>query len=201
MNTSWSQCQFLVIDVEGNGQQPLEIIELAIVTISGGRLDTKVNEWLIKPALPVTSMASRLHGIYNDDLVHMPSFKSLSSEISSILRNEVVIGHNVGVDVQLLRKGLPSWTPLVAIDTLRLAKSVNPGLSSYGLEFLLDYFNVELQDRKAHRALSDAIATAQLFLTLVEILEKRSAVDLMTLAEIGASPNDPYFKSTQQSLF
>lgn len=32
-NVSWKECQFVIIDVEGNGQTPQEIIELSIVPV------------------------------------------------------------------------------------------------------------------------------------------------------------------------
>lgn len=201
MNSIWSECKFLVIDVEGNGQRPMEIIELAIVSITNGQIQDSFSEWLIKPREPVTLMASRLHGIYNNDLINQPEFESISTEIFTALGNEAVIGHNVSVDIQLLKEKMGSWQPFVAIDTLRLAKAVNPGLTSYGLESLINHYKLDLPDRKSHRAASDAIATAQLFLTLISILENRSPLNLTRLAELSASPNDPYFQIPQQSLF
>lgn len=201
MNPNWSEFKFLVIDVEGNGQRPLEIIELAIVSIKHGRVEDSFSEWLIKPLQPVTQMASRFHGIKNEDLIAKPAFEEISSQVSNILGNEVVIGHNVGVDVQLLKEKMPTWSPMVAIDTLKLAKAVNPALASYSLESLIDYFKIDLPDRKAHRAASDAFATAKLFLRLVKIYETQTRLSLRTLAEISASATDPYFKTSQQSLF
>lgn len=201
MSSAWSECKFLVIDVEGNGQRPLEIIELAIVSITNGQIQDSYSEWLIKPREPVTIMASRLHGIYNEDLINQPEFESISNEIFTALGNEAVIGHNVSIDIQLLKEKKESWRPFVAIDTLRLSKAVCPGLSSYSLESLIRHFKIDLHDKKSHRAASDVKATAQLFLALIGILESRSSLNLTRLAEIGASPNDPYFQLSQQSLF
>lgn len=49
------------------------------------------------------------------------------------------------VEVEILSRSLPEWTPLAAIDTLRLAKSLKPGLKSYGLANLGTEFGLAEQ--------------------------------------------------------
>jgi hypothetical protein len=36
--TDWTTLHYVVVDVEGNGQQPPELVELAVVPIMGGVL-------------------------------------------------------------------------------------------------------------------------------------------------------------------
>lgn len=202
MNHHWSQYDFVVVDVEGTGNDPQEIIELAVVPITQGSIAETKHEWMIRPAKPVTKQASKLHGILDSDLARKPKFSDVSSEIADVLGHYAVVGHNVGVDVQLLREELPSWQPMVAIDTLRLAKYVIPGAASYALDALVNNLGIgDERNRKAHRATSDALVTAQLFLALTNMLEKRGELHLRTLAEMSASVKDPFFKTTQQSLF
>jgi len=202
MNLHWSQCNFVVVDVEGNGHSHQEIIELAIVPIRQARIANTRHEWLVRPTKLVTSQASRLHGIFDSDLVGKPKFDEISSDIADALGHHAVIGHNVAVDIQLLKEKLPSWEPIVAIDTLKLAKRVIPGAASYSLDALVNDLDIgDALCRKAHRAASDALDTAKLFLALVGMLDKQGDLDLRTLAEISASAKDPFFKTTQKSLF
>lgn len=202
MNRHWSKYDFVVVDVEGTGNNPQEIIELAVVPVRQGRIAETMHEWMIRPAKPVTNQASKLHGIFDNDLAGKPKFDDVSSEVADILGHHAVVGHNVGVDVQLLKEKLPSWEPMVAIDTLKLAKYVIPGAASYALDALVNNLGLgDDRNRKAHRATSDALATAQLFLALADKLEKRAELHLRTLAEMSASVKDPFFKTTQQSLF
>jgi DNA polymerase III epsilon subunit-like protein len=46
--TDWTALRYAVVDVEGNGQQPPDLVELAIVPIVGGVIGEPVS-WLIKP--------------------------------------------------------------------------------------------------------------------------------------------------------
>ena len=54
---------FWVIDVEGNGGSPPEIVELAMIEVSGLKLTGRRRNWLIKPGQPITAAVSRIHGL------------------------------------------------------------------------------------------------------------------------------------------
>lgn len=201
-DSHWSQCDFVVIDVEGNGQSPQEIIELAIISLRQARIVGAPREWLIRPLKPVSERASNLHGILNRDIETKPRFAEISSEVSHVLGQHAVIGHNVAVDVRLLKEKLPWWNPIVAIDTMRLARWANPSAGSYALSSLIEHYGLASRlNGRPHRAASDALAAAELFLELVRQLDKRSKLSLRTLAEISASADDPFFANTQGNLF
>lgn len=65
--THWTSLNYAVIDVEGNGQQPPDLVELAAVPIVGGVIG-EPRTWLVKPDQPITGFAKRIHGISNDDV-------------------------------------------------------------------------------------------------------------------------------------
>lgn len=200
-DTHWSRWSFIAIDVEGNGQAQQEIIEVALVHVSDCQV-TLAHEWLVKPAKSVTAQASKLHGILNEDLAMKPVFEQILPEVSSVLDDLPVIGHNVSVDVRLLKEKIPTWQPLVAIDTMRLARRVRPSASSFGLDALLVEFGIKRKSGGvAHRAASDALAAAELFLAIASLLDQRGDMSLQTLAESAASPDDSFFKLPQQGLF
>lgn len=56
--TDWTTLRYAVVDVEGNGQQPPDLVELAAVPIAGGEIQAPTS-WLVKPAYPITHFASR----------------------------------------------------------------------------------------------------------------------------------------------
>jgi exodeoxyribonuclease X len=63
--TVWPDHHYAVIDVEGNGQQPPDLVELGIIPIT----DSVIGEpttWLCRPTAPITTMARRIHGITNE---------------------------------------------------------------------------------------------------------------------------------------
>ena len=46
--TDWTRRRYAVVDVEGNGQQPPDLVELAAVPITGGVTGGPVS-WLVHP--------------------------------------------------------------------------------------------------------------------------------------------------------
>ncbi len=200
--THWSELTFLVVDVEGNGHNPHEIIELASVPIRSGFIQNDSMQWLIRPIQPVMQQAIDLHGITNEDLTDQPSFQVLASSIHSVLGEQILIGHHVQIDYQLIKTQLPRWEPLLVLDTIKLAKAVAPNLKSYALGSLIAEFAIsDLPPGPQHRAMYDAVATAKLFLSLVRQLDVDGQLTLARLAELGASSSDSFFSRTQGGLF
>ncbi|MGW4720935.1 3'-5' exonuclease [Nocardia sp. NPDC004260] len=66
---------FAVVDVEGNGQTPPEIIEIAILPVSGATVGVDdMRSWLVRPARPITPIVTRkVHGITNADVAECPT--------------------------------------------------------------------------------------------------------------------------------
>lgn len=58
--TAWTK--LLVVDVEGNGANPPDLVEVAGLPIRDGQADkTTAGAWLIRPPRPVTPFATRVH--------------------------------------------------------------------------------------------------------------------------------------------
>ncbi len=64
--TDWASLRYAVVDVEGNGQQPPDLVELATVPVVGGVIGEPVS-WLVKPDTRIKHMATRIHGLSNED--------------------------------------------------------------------------------------------------------------------------------------
>ncbi|MDP9843148.1 hypothetical protein [Streptosporangium lutulentum] len=60
-----------MVDVEGNGQQPPDLVEISIVAIESGTIGRPRN-WLIRPPRPITAMARRFHKITDDQVAGAP---------------------------------------------------------------------------------------------------------------------------------
>ena len=127
---------FWVVDVEGNGARPPEVVELALLEIQALMPTGNRRNWLIRPYEPISPMATRIHGIRNEDLANAPAFDEIADEVLRWLEGAAIVGHNVRVELDVLRRVLPDWEPVAAIDTLKLAKAVHPQLPSYGLSNL-----------------------------------------------------------------
>ncbi len=104
------------------------------------------------------------------------------SSLSDVLRDSVVVGHNLQFDFQFLsyeaqrleRDGFD----IRFIDTLGLARKLIPDHDDYQLGHLLSTFDAN-PDEELHTAIGDALATRTLFWRLV------NESDLKTLSDAG----------------
>ncbi len=166
--TDWTTLRYVVVDVEGNGQQPPDMVELATVEIVGGLVGQPVN-WLVRPDQPIKHFASRIHGISNKDVADAPVFADIKDDVLSSLEADAIVAHNAHVDLDVLRRKLGVWTPPEVFDTLKLARRLLPGRDSYKLGSLVDAFKLAVgipEELNPHRATYDALVTARLFVVL-----------------------------------
>ncbi|NUS17027.1 MAG: 3'-5' exonuclease [Streptomyces sp.] len=163
--------RLLVVDVEGNGATPPDLVEVAALPVRDGHPDTSTaGAWLIRPPRPVTPFAARVHGLTNDTLASCPSWQEVAGQVRELLGGAWIAAHNAHVDHRVLSAHLPDWQPTGVIDTLRLARATRPGLPSYTLDSLIDHLAPDLTHApdQRHRARFDAYATALLLLHLAE---------------------------------
>jgi DNA polymerase III epsilon subunit-like protein len=176
-----------VVDVEGNGQQPPEIVELAAVTIADSRLSEPVS-WLVKPARPITALVTRkVHGISNTTVAAAPRFTEIRGQVEALLAGAWLVAHNARVEYELLARQLTGFAPAGVLDTLRLARVLWPGRDSYGLDALIRQERLDLAavaKSRRHRAAFDAWVTALLLLRLVDAAPPTVA-SLRRLAEVA----------------
>jgi DNA polymerase III epsilon subunit-like protein len=161
-----------VVDFEGNGDSPPDIVELALIEIQGWERVGKAHYWLLKPSKSIAGIACRIHGITNADVETSPTFSDVQVDVRALLTDATLIGHSVAGDVGALKRKLPDWTPTRVLDTLRLAKRLKPGMPSYSLHRLGAALNLQLPPKEGrigrpHSAYYDALLTAQLFLALL----------------------------------
>lgn len=186
MSTSmvWSEADYVVVDVEGNGARPPELVEVAVVPVRHGKVE-KARTWLLRPPTPISWQARKIHGISNDDVAGAPAVDEVAQEIRAALGNAIPVGHGVHVDVDVLRRSLPGWEPSLALDTLKLARRAFD-LPSYGLSSLVEHRHLANglpPEMRPHRADYDATVTARLF---VQLATRTPGVTLDALRQAGA---------------
>ena len=184
---------FAVIDVEGNGQQPPEIVEIGVVVLDGIAATGEPVSWMVRPTRPITSLVThKVHGITNADVLDAPTIDALAPTILDVLGDRIPIAHNAVVERAVLGTQLPDWKPPVFLDTLRLARKVWPGLKSYGLDPLLRHAGIALStDGQRHRAGHDAAATARLFTMLAAAVNDRQQLIDWAALPVLEPPAEP----------
>jgi exodeoxyribonuclease X len=166
--TDWKSLTYAVVDVEGNGQQPPDLVELAIVPIVGGEIGD-AQSWLVRPEVPIQNFATRIHGIANKDVTSAPAFAEVEAEVHKALDGVAIVAHNAHVDTSLLSRKLVAWEPAEVFDTLKLAKRFMPDQVGYRLGTLVTVLSLAdglPEGLKPHRATYDALVAARLFVHL-----------------------------------
>lgn len=192
LNRPWADVGWVVVDVEGNGQQPPDLVEVACLPVDSGR-PGPARVWLVRPPRPITGLVTRIHGIGNADVAGGPPVAEVAENIRAALTGRLLVGHQVHVDLAVLTRELGRWPSPATVDTLRLAKAAWPGLPSYSLDALVERAGIEppqAAGARRHRAGYDAELTAALFLALAAEADEGelSAAQLVALA--GGRPTN-----------
>ncbi|WP_103336955.1 3'-5' exonuclease [Amycolatopsis sp. CA-126428] len=188
--TDWTSLSYVVVDVEGNGQQPPDLVELAAVPIVAGVIG-EPSSWLVKPDQPITPFARRIHGIRNEQVADAPVFGYVEADVLKALNASALIAHNAHVDVGVLQRKLGDWECPEVFDTLKLARRLTPGRPSYKLGSLVEELDLAHGlggEDQPHRATYDAIVTARLF---VHLAGRRSLEELRDQPIGGGSDDEP----------
>jgi exodeoxyribonuclease X len=188
--TDWTSFNFVVVDVEGNGQQPPDLVELAAVPVVGGVIGEPMS-WLVRPESPIKHFATRIHGLTNKDVADCPSFEAVKVDVLTALSFPALVAHYAHIDLDVLQRKLTGWEPPEVFDTLKLARRLVPGQDSYRLGNLVETFKLaeELpKDLAPHRATYDALVAARLFVLLAT---KAATLEELRGQEPGVGDDEP----------
>ena len=155
--------KFAIVDLETTGVRPShdKITEIAIILHDG---EQEEGRWstLVHPETGINTAIQELTGI-NDELVaEAPKFYEIARHIVEYTEDRVFVAHNVRFDYTFLREEfarLGFTYSRKQLCTLALARKCWPGQGSFSLGKLCARLNIPLA--RAHRAMDDAAATAQ----------------------------------------
>lgn len=180
---------YVVIDLETTGFSPTfdSIIEIAAIRY---RNDNPVDKFssLINPGINIPINIQNLTGIKDEDVSDCPIINDVISEYVDFIGNDIIIGHNVGFDINFINKNLKKGLDNNYINTVRISHKLNPTLESHSLSILKDLYKIEAL---SHRALGDCESTALVFQKMkVEILSNSSFEEFKKLfRNKGYTPN------------
>ena len=156
---------YAIVDIEttGTGTTRDKITEIAIVHHDGSQI-TGSYSTLINPQCSISSFITGLTGITNEMVSKAPKFYEVAKEIIEWTEGRIFVAHNVHFDYGFIKeefKSLGFTFTRQTLDTVRLSRLAFPGHKSYSLGNLIQRLNIQVKDR--HRALADAMATAEIF--------------------------------------
>lgn len=180
------QVRFVSVDVETTGLDPArdEIVEIAAVCVENGAI---VHEWdtLVCIDRTIPFEARRVHGISNEMLVGKPRIAEALGGLLALATDGVLVEHSFrAFDVSFLEAahGRPLEHPYV--NTCTLSRKLFPFIPKHSLAECCKRHGIA--NDNAHRALSDARATAHLLIALLQLCRARypRLEDLIAVASV-----------------
>lgn len=163
---------FCVFDLEttGGNHQHDKIIEIGLIKIKELEIvDQK--SFLIRPDMHIPEFIQKLTSIKDADVSDAPLIEEVIDEILAFMGDAILVAHNTSFDVPFFNSVLRRMDRLEltnkSICTYLMTKYMIPNLLSSNLNYMSKIFN--LKHHKAHRALDDAMASAELLLKYLSI--------------------------------
>ncbi|TRD15397.1 3'-5' exonuclease [Palleronia caenipelagi] len=179
-----SALSYVVFDTETTGLDPQrdEIIQLAGARVLGQRLlRGEEFDQLVNPGRPIPPSSTEIHGITPEMVANAPELGSALAGFAEFTEDSVLVAHHAAFDLAFLTRAKAQGLPAIDRPTLctaRLSSKLFPHSDDHTLDTLARRLGVTIPEEVRHTALGDSIATAEVFLKLVPLLEARSIFTL-----------------------
>ncbi len=149
---------FCFVDIETTGGSPLRnrIIEIGIIRVENSQV-VATYKTLINPEGHVDPFITKLTGITTLELEQAPTFATVKNDILELLVDSIFVAHNVRFDYSFLRQEFKREDIIFSLKqlcTVKLARNLFPGFTSYNLDSIISRHNIPCESR--HRAFDDA---------------------------------------------
>jgi DNA polymerase-3 subunit epsilon len=189
--------RYVIVDTETTGVNPEKnnIIELACVEISKGRITGEQFHCYIRPRHKIDLKAQakhKLHPSFYEDYFQdvYASDKSTLENFLKFIGNSIIFAHNATFDIDFLNSELRYWKlPTIPKGrfrcTMRIFKKVfgniDHRLQKYcSLAKCCEFFNIKTSKDNFHSAIFDSFVTARLVCKIYEFIEDYN-IDLSNL--------------------
>lgn len=163
---------FCVFDLEttGGNHETDKIIEIGLVKIKNLKIISEKN-FLIQPEIQIPEFIQKLTSISPKDVKNAKLIEDVIDEILDFMSDSILVAHNASFDIPFFNSVLKRLDkPILenkSICTVLMTKYLIPNLLNSNLNYMSKIFGIK--HKKAHRALDDASATANLLLTYLKI--------------------------------
>lgn len=184
-NMPLDDLRYVVFDTETTGLEPSkgdEIIQIAGVRIVNKRiLQGDVFDTYVDPKRAIPAVSTEIHGITEDMVVGAPEIAEAGKDFHDFCKGAVLVAHNAPFDMAFLKKkqdqiGIDFNQPVLC--TVLLSAALNEFADSHTLDALMERFGLEMPPNMRHTAIGDAMATAQVFIHLLDILKGQGITTL-----------------------
>jgi DNA polymerase-3 subunit epsilon len=189
------ELNYTAFDTETTGLDPRggdEIISIGAIRVVNGRLlHTEIINQLVNPGRPIPAESIKYHGIDDSQLEGMPSIEKVLPLFHRFAMHTVLVAHNAAFDMRMLQMkeqatGIRFDNPV--LDTMLLSAIIHPAHHDHTLDTIAQRLGVVLTKR--HDALGDAIATGEVFLKMIPLLNK---MEIYTLNDALIASQRTYY--------
>jgi ATP-dependent DNA helicase DinG len=191
---------FVALDIETTGADPAKdrIIEIGAIRYEDGQEVAALSQ-LIDPGQPIPLRIQNLTGILPAMVQGKPTFGQIAAQLSELVGDLPLVAHNAGFDISLLeaamaREGRSFANPVY--DTVEFSRIARPLAKNHRLATLVQHLNIRLEQH--HRAEDDARACGQIFLALLDEIQRMDVGLLrfiLNLGEPAGWPLTPIFRT------
>jgi DNA polymerase III epsilon subunit-like protein len=172
----------VVFDLETTGFAPADIIQIAAVRMTGGRIIEKDAFFsYVKPGRPLDDFIIGYTGITEKDVEKAPQPDAVIAQFIGYCKESLLVAHNgQSFDVPKVRGVCEKYgirTPqLESIDSMHLSWNLwgRRKVSSHGLDAVIARSGISKEGIRRHDARGDVMMTAKCVQYMVNELEKRS---------------------------
>ncbi|WKY43588.1 PolC-type DNA polymerase III [Eubacteriaceae bacterium ES2] len=179
--------EFVFFDLETTGFIPgnHRIIEIAAVRIRNNQIIDQFNT-LVNPHCEIPPEITELTGITSQMAEGGMEELEAVNEFFAFIGDAVLVAHNAAFDMSFIEKAMVDYNisrENTYIDTLAMARCLLTQIARHNLKKLTSFFKIELNNH--HRALDDAMASARVFLKLLELAEKKDCQTIQDLSTLS----------------
>jgi len=174
----YREVRFVALDLETTGLDPRrdEILSIGLVDFRAGRIDlATAAHHLVSPSRAIPEQSAVIHQITDDLAARGQALSEVLPPLLARLSGSVLLGHHVSVEREFLDAacrrlyGTPFLIPVADTEALirRWLEQRNQPIAGRDLRLHALRARYGLPRYKAHNALTDALATAELFCAFV----------------------------------
>ena len=180
---------FVVFDIETTGLSPKnnKITEIGAIKIINGEIAESYSQ-LINPGVVIPELIVKLTGITDEMVAEKPNISEVLPSFKEFIGDSVLVAHNATFDMGFIRENYKAINVSIdnpVLDTLELSRAVFPRLKSHKLNLIAKHLKVDLLNH--HRAVDDALATANILLKILEMVQDKKFQNLSELNTLKSS--------------
>ncbi len=189
-NRLLKELRYTVFDTETTGLAPREGDEIISIggvrVINGQMLQEELFDQLVDPRRPVPPLSIKIHGIKPEMLLGKPTIDEVLPSFHRFCGETILVAHNAAFDMLMLKMkeeetGISFINPV--LDTLLLWDVLHPAQERHNFGAIAELLGVRIVGR--HTALGDALATAEVFIKMIPLLEEKGIRTLKEAIDVS----------------